>query len=160
MNNSKNYRAYFKTECGVWELSGFKSKITNFRPVVKAKKEIGVCPSNVKSRVKAYFTGVSKRPKLELFDLRGTPLQNKVWESLLGINWGKTVSYTQIAKKIGHPAAVRAVANAIGANPIAVLIPCHRVLGKDGSLTGYAYGLKKKLWLLMHEQRYNNRPWV
>ena len=81
-------------------------------------------------------------------DIRGGPFQLKVWNALLQIKYGKTASYLDIAKKIGKPAAVRAVANANGQNSIAIIIPCHRVIGSDGSLTGYGGGIKIKKKLL------------
>lgn len=85
------------------------------------------------------------------FDLKGTDFQKNVWHQLCTIPYGETVCYSDVAKKIGNPKAVRAVGTAIGANPIAVIIPCHRVLGKDGSLTGYSGGLPIKEKLLQLE---------
>ena len=85
------------------------------------------------------------------FDLRGTPFQTKVWNALCTISYGETKCYSDIAHSIGNPKAVRAVGTAIGANPIAVIVPCHRVLGKDGSLTGYSGGLHIKEKLLQIE---------
>ena len=89
------------------------------------------------------------------FELEGTPFQKRVWKELGSIPWGRCVSYAQLARAIGRPKAVRAVAGAVGKNPAAILVPCHRVIGSDGSLTGYAYGLRKKAWLIAHEKRYN-----
>ena len=85
--------------------------------------------------------------------LKGTPFQKKVWKALLGIPKGKTVTYKELAKKIGKPKAVRAVANAVGANPMPVTIPCHRVIRSDGSLGGYygKGGTKTKRTLLLKE---------
>lgn len=85
------------------------------------------------------------------FDLRGTEFQKNVWRQLFTIPFGETVCYSDVAKRIGNPKAVRAVGTAIGSNPIAVIIPCHRVLGKDGSLTGYSGGLPVKEKLLQLE---------
>ena len=82
---------------------------------------------------------------------QGTIFQNRVWRALKTIPYGKTVSYGQVASRIGKKKSVRAVARAIGQNKIPIIIPCHRVIGSDGSLTGYAYGLRKKAWLLKHE---------
>jgi methylated-DNA-[protein]-cysteine S-methyltransferase len=100
----------------------------------------------------AYFNG-----KLESFgvplDRRGTPFQLKVWEELCRIPYGKTRSYGQIARTIGYPLAARAVGHAVGNNPIAIVVPCHRVIGADGSLTGYASGLDRKRYLLNLEAR-------
>jgi len=84
-------------------------------------------------------------------DMRGTEFQRAVWEALLRIPAGETRSYSEIAREIGRPAAVRAVAQACGANPVALLVPCHRVIGADGSLTGYASGLDRKRQLLERE---------
>lgn len=87
-------------------------------------------------------------------DIKGNEFQLKVWEALLQIKYGKTVSYLDIAKKINRPKAVRAIANANGQNGIAVIIPCHRVIGSDGSLTGYGGGIAIKKKLIRLESRY------
>jgi O-6-methylguanine DNA methyltransferase len=83
----------------------------------------------------------------------GTPFQRAVWTALRQIPVGQTRSYAELASAIGRPSAVRAVAAANAANPISIVVPCHRVIGSDGSLTGYAGGLERKAWLLRHEQR-------
>jgi methylated-DNA-[protein]-cysteine S-methyltransferase len=84
-------------------------------------------------------------------ELNGTPFQKTVWQALRRIPHGTTISYSELAKRIGQPASVRAVGSANGANPVAVIVPCHRVIGADGSLTGYGGGLDRKRWLLAHE---------
>ena len=81
----------------------------------------------------------------------GTEFQRRVWAALRRIPCGETVSYATLAKEIGHPSAVRAVGHANGANPVSVVVPCHRVIGADGTLTGYGGGLSRKSWLLAHE---------
>ena len=81
----------------------------------------------------------------------GTEFQKKVWNALVKIPYGKTLSYLEFSKQIGDPKAIRAVANANGKNPIWIVVPCHRVIGSDGSLTGYAGGIDRKKWLLNHE---------
>jgi len=81
----------------------------------------------------------------------GTAFQQEVWRELRRIPCGTTISYGQLAKRIGRPSAVRAVGSANGSNPIGVVVPCHRVIGSDGTLTGYGGGLERKLWLLRHE---------
>ncbi len=86
-------------------------------------------------------------------DLYGTIFQREVWNALLHIPYGETRTYQEIARVIGHPQAVRAVGAANGANPIALIIPCHRVIGSNGSLTGYGGGLPLKAWLLAHEKQ-------
>ena len=80
--------------------------------------------------------------------LHGTPFQQSVWQALLEIPFGETVSYSTIAERIGNPKAVRAVGTAIGANPMLIIVPCHRVIGKNGSLTGFRGGLEMKAHLL------------
>jgi len=99
-----------------------------------------------------YFAGT-----LHAFDLplapRGTPFQLAVWNALLEVPWGETISYAELARRVGKPSAVRAVGAANGANPIPVIIPCHRVIGSNGSLTGYGGGIERKQWLLAHEGR-------
>ena len=86
-------------------------------------------------------------------DAQGTPFQQQVWQSLCGIGPGRAISYGEVARQIGRPTAMRAVGAAIGRNPISVIVPCHRVLGRDGTLTGYAGGLDRKRFLLQHEGR-------
>ncbi|AAV50954.1 putative methylated-DNA--protein-cysteine methyltransferase [Acanthamoeba castellanii mimivirus] len=92
-----------------------------------------------------YFTNLD-------LELKGTPFQRKVWKQILEIPFGETRTYSDIAMAIGNPKAVRAVANACGANPIAIIVPCHRVVGKNND-GGYEYGLEKKLWLLDFEKK-------
>ena len=84
-------------------------------------------------------------------ELNGTPFQKTVWQALRRIPGGTTISYAELARRIGDPAAVRAVGAANGANPVAVIVPCHRVIGSNGKLTGYGGGLDRKQWLLEHE---------
>ncbi len=97
-----------------------------------------------------YFQGRLKRFDLRLAP-RGTAFQQEVWQALQAIPYGKTTSYSELAERIGNPKAVRAVGTANGANPISIIIPCHRVIGRDGSLTGYAGGLSRKALLLKLE---------
>lgn len=101
-----------------------------------------------------YFDGdLEYCPHIRL-DWRGTPFQLAVWKALRSIVPGKTASYRQLAARVGRPAAPRAVGRAVGANPLSILVPCHRVVGADGSLTGYAGGLSAKQFLLEHEVRH------
>ncbi len=104
-----------------------------------------------RDRLKAYFDGDLAAITGLRVDPKGTAFQREVWDALQRIPAGSTASYSDIAAKIGRPAAVRAVGLANARNPIAVVIPCHRVVGRDGSLTGYAGGLERKRWLLEHE---------
>ncbi|MEM0966543.1 MAG: methylated-DNA--[protein]-cysteine S-methyltransferase [Verrucomicrobiota bacterium] len=101
----------------------------------------------------ATFFGSGIRKSLPTYTFAsGTAFQKRVWSALAKIPDGETCTYGQIAEQVGSPKAVRAVGAAIGRNPISILIPCHRVIGSDGSLTGYAGGLKRKKWLLEHEK--------
>ena len=99
---------------------------------------------------KEYFEGTRTSFDLKLTP-QGTEFQKRVWKLLEEIPYGRTASYQQIANKLGDPKVIRAAASANGKNPIAIIIPCHRVIGSDGSLTGYAGGLHRKKWLLEHE---------
>lgn len=105
----------------------------------------------------AYFAGRAVTFTLPL-DLHGTPFQRAVWQALQGITPGRTRSYREIAEAVGAPAAVRAVGAAVGKNPVSVIVPCHRVIGRDGSLTGYAGGLDRKRALLALEGALHGRP--
>ncbi len=104
-----------------------------------------------KEQLQQYFSGELKEFNLKL-NPEGTVFQKKVWQALQNIPYGKTASYMELAKELGDPLAIRAVAAANGKNPLWILVPCHRVIGSDGSLTGYAGGLWRKKWLLDHEQ--------
>ena len=107
-------------------------------------------PGGVATALAKYFSG--QLDILETIDveMNGTPFQRQVWEALRGVRAGHTASYSEIARAIGTPAAVRAVGAANGANPIAVVVPCHRIIGANGTLTGYGGGLRRKEWLLRH----------
>jgi len=102
-----------------------------------------------------YFAG-----KRTVFDLplqqKGSVFQQKVWEQLLHINYGKTISYLELSKRVGDVKAIRAVGTTNGKNQLAIIVPCHRVIGSDGSLTGYAGELWRKKWLLEHEGKFAN----
>lgn len=103
-------------------------------------------------QVDEYFAG--KRKVFDFpFRLQGSGFQQEVWQCLLTINYGKTISYLQQSKLLKNPLAIRAIASANGKNHLAIVVPCHRVIGSDGKLTGYASGLWRKKWLLEHEAR-------
>ena len=104
----------------------------------------------VKKQFEEYFNGTRKTFDIPLSP-EGTEFQKKVWTELLNIPYGETTTYQQMANKLGDPKVIRAAASANGKNPISIVIPCHRVIGSDGSLTGYAGGLHRKKWLLEHE---------
>lgn len=149
--------AYLPTPIGLFEITGSELGV---RTVKKAKKQneveftdlppnhpVAVCCD----QLEAYFKG--ERTVFDLpLDWSGAPeFQQQVWAELLKIPFGKTASYSDIAERIGNPAAVRAVGLANRNNPIAIIVPCHRVIGKAGELRGYFYGLDTKMLLLRHE---------
>ena len=103
-------------------------------------------------QLRAYFAGELREFELPLAP-EGTPFQQRVWRALCDIPFGETVSYGELARRIGQPTASRAVGLANGRNPISIVVPCHRVIGADGSLTGYGGGLARKRWLLAHESK-------
>jgi O-6-methylguanine DNA methyltransferase len=105
-----------------------------------------------------YFRGVSADAAPLSLDMRGAPFELRVWEALRHIPPGTTTTYGAIAKQVDSPGASRAVGMANGANPIAIIVPCHRVIGSNGTLTGYGGGLENKSWLLNHERRWAREP--
>ena len=119
--------------------------------------EAGAVPAAVTGAFAAYFRGdVEALGNLKV-ELTGTAFQRTVWTCLRTIPAGTTLSYTALAAAIERPSAVRAVGHANGANPISIIVPCHRVVGSSGSLTGYGGGLHRKRWLLAHEARHARR---
>lgn len=117
------------------------------RPPLSAREE-----EHVRAGVKAlreYFRG--RAPELPALDLSGSAFDRKVWAGLLDIGWGETLTYGELAARLGVPGAARAVGAANGRNPVAILVPCHRVVAKGGGLGGYAGGVEMKRWLLAHE---------
>ena len=108
-------------------------------------------PFGISTRILAYLMGDLRAIDTLAVETGGTPFQREVWSALRAIPPGTTVTYAELARKVGRPAATRAVGTINGRNPIAIVVPCHRVVGADGSLTGYAGGLWRKRWLLTHE---------
>lgn len=108
--------------------------------------------ADARRQLQRYFSGALREFDLPL-DLHGTPFQLEVWNALREIPFGETWSYRDLARRIGRPNAMRAVGAANGRNPVSIIVPCHRVIGADGSLTGYGGGLPRKQFLLAHEAR-------
>ncbi len=108
-------------------------------------------PGGLTSAMRRYFKGDSTVLDRLPVETAGTPFQKSVWQALRKIKSGTTISYAELARRVGRPKAVRAVGLANGQNPISIVVPCHRVIGSDGSLTGYGGGLDRKKWLLQHE---------
>ncbi|HNR41643.1 MAG TPA: methylated-DNA--[protein]-cysteine S-methyltransferase [Bacteroidales bacterium] len=111
----------------------------------------------LKKQLKEYFSGKRKEFSVPLF-YHGSDFQKSVWRILEKIPYGKTISYMQLAEMLNNPKAIRAAANATGSNPLAIIIPCHRVVGSDGELTGYRGGIERKSWLIDHERRFSGQP--
>jgi methylated-DNA-[protein]-cysteine S-methyltransferase len=105
-----------------------------------------------RAQLQAYFAGELREFEMPLA-AEGTPFQQRVWRALCDIPYGVTISYGELARRIGQPTPSRAVGLANGQNPIAIVVPCHRVIGANGSLTGYGGGLERKRWLLAHETK-------
>ncbi len=144
---------YLKTPLGIAEISGDANGISSIS-ILNFEREISLeIPDTLQLAVKQlieYFD--SKRTDFTLrLNPKGTDFQQRVWQELAQIPFGKTMSYLELSKKLGDAKAIRAVASANGKNPLWIVIPCHRVIGSDGSLTGYAGGLWRKKWLLEHE---------
>ena len=134
------------SDVGVTAIQFMDSKAPDMPPM-----EIPAYLSRCVEQLKDYFD--KKRTDFDLpLDMQGTDFQKKVWLELLKIPYGKTCSYLDVALALGDRKAIRAVGTANGRNPIAIVVPCHRVIGSDGSLTGYASGLQRKKWLLDLEQ--------
>ncbi|MBN8727110.1 MAG: methylated-DNA--[protein]-cysteine S-methyltransferase [Xanthomonadales bacterium] len=110
--------------------------------------------ADVRAQLGAWFAGRRSAFDLPLAAAGGTSFQRLTWAGLLAIPYGQTISYAELARRIGRPRAVRAAGAANGANPLPIVVPCHRVIGADGSLTGFAGGLEAKRWLLAHERRH------
>ena len=148
---------YIKTPLGTAEIIGDENGVSAIT-VLNTEKELSTeIPDNLKlavSELNEYFD--SKRTDFTFtLQPQGTEFQQKVWQELRHIPFGKTISYMDLAKKLGDIKVIRAAASANGKNPLWIVIPCHRVIGSDGSLTGYAGGLWRKKWLLEHENPSN-----
>ena len=108
-------------------------------------------PSGLSDSIRSYFGGELTAIDALPVQTGGTPFQREVWRALRSITCGATISYAKLAEQIGRPSAIRAVGLANGSNPIGIVVPCHRVIGANGSLTGYGGGMERKRWLLEHE---------
>ena len=145
-------RCFLQTPLGICQLLGDEKGVSLLVLVEEATLSVSI-PKELKTavtQIREYFAGNRTQFDLKL-NPTGTEFQKKVWAELQQIPYGKTLTYLELSKKLGDPKAIRAVAAANGKNPLWIIIPCHRVIGSDGSLTGYAGGLWRKKWLLEHE---------
>ena len=152
---SAENKAYYKSPIGTLEIVGSSQGIS----AISFVEREGHCEQSEESlssleycirQLDEYFRGRRNEFSIQL-DLRGTDFQKRVWRELVHIPFGATTSYLNVAKNLGNPKAIRAVGRANGQNPIVIIVPCHRVIGSDGSLTGYGGGLWRKEWLLDFE---------
>jgi len=143
INTPLGYTKLEGDDTGISSLTVLNNEVA-VSDIIPETLEDAVCQLN------EYFEGERKEFSLKL-NPEGTDFQKRVWDKLLTIPYGKTTSYLQLSKILGNVKAIRAVANANGKNPLWIIVPCHRVIGSDGSLTGYAGGLGRKQWLINHE---------
>ncbi len=145
--------AYIKTPIGFARICGSDLGISEIAVVDEIGDQSGNIPdciAEAQVQLEEYF--LKKRTEFDLkLDIRGTDFQKRVWEFLRKIPYGRTMSYLEQSHSLGDKKAIRAVASANGKNPFWIVIPCHRVIGSDGALTGYAGGVWRKNWLLQHE---------
>lgn len=150
--------AFIQSPLGITKIVGNADGITIIS--IRSEGEISTkIPKNLKecvSQLREYFDGQRQDFNFKM-NPQGTDFQQKVWQELLNIPFGKTMSYLDLSKKLGDVKAIRAVASANGRNPLWIVVPCHRVIGTDGSLTGYAGGLWRKKWLLEHENPFKQQ---
>ncbi|ODG89929.1 cysteine methyltransferase [Gottfriedia luciferensis] len=147
--------AYIDTPLGTLRIVGNAKGVSYIDFVKEDNDDIQkIVPPSLKDAANElieYFNGSRKEFSIQSI-AKGTPFQESVWRELVKIKYGETASYADIASRIGNPKAVRAVANANARNPLSIIVPCHRIIGSNGKLTGYAGGLWRKEWLLNREQ--------
>ncbi|MFA9194002.1 methylated-DNA--[protein]-cysteine S-methyltransferase [Flavobacterium sp. FBOR7N2.3] len=158
MITNEKETAYIQTPLGIAEITGDENGISviSIADDGKISEIIPTALQEAVTQLQEYFE--EKRTHFNFkINPKGTEFQQKVWQALLEIPFGKTCSYMDLSKKLGDVKAIRAVASANGKNPLWIVVPCHRVIGTDGSLTGYAGGLWRKKWLLEHENPTNQQ---
>ncbi|WP_373897851.1 methylated-DNA--[protein]-cysteine S-methyltransferase [Haloimpatiens sp. FM7315] len=150
---NKLYYGYYSSPVGILKITASKYAVTSlvFTHDLFVNKQV---PSILKKTFKEldeYFNGERKYFSINI-EMEGTEFQKKAWKFISEIPYGETRTYKEQAIAIGNPKAARAVGNANNKNPLSIIIPCHRVIGSNGKLTGYAFGVNKKKWLLEHEK--------
>lgn len=144
--------AFIESPLGITKIVGDENGISEISVLSEGAVTTEI-PTQLKecvSQLREYFDGQRNHFDFKL-NPQGTDFQQRVWQELLNIPFGKTMSYLDLSKKLGDVKAIRAVASANGKNPLWIVVPCHRIIGTNGSLTGYAGGLWRKKWLLEHE---------
>jgi methylated-DNA-[protein]-cysteine S-methyltransferase len=153
---NENYYTYYESPIGLIKIGGTEQYVTEISFIDNSQQIEHGIPGvsdllhQCTEELIEYFQGRRKTFDLPIHQ-EGTPFQEKVWNELLSIPYGKTISYLDLAKKMGDPKCIRAAATSNGKNKIAIIVPCHRVIGSDKSLTGYSGGLWRKKWLLQYE---------
>ncbi len=150
---------YYQSPLGLLQISGTKQYISKVH-FVEEQHAMQPTQSNTMlqqctEELGEYFNGQRLAFDIPLYQ-QGTEFQTKVWNALLNINFGQTISYMTLAKRLGDPKCIRAAASTNGKNSIAIIVPCHRVIGSNQTLVGYAGGLWRKQWLLEHENKIAN----
>jgi methylated-DNA-[protein]-cysteine S-methyltransferase len=150
--------AFIQSPLGITKIVGDENGIAVISILSEGELTAKI-PKNLKecvSQLQEYFEGQRIDFNFKI-NPQGTDFQQKVWQELLKVPFGKTMSYLELSKKLGDVKAIRAVAAANGRNPLWIVVPCHRIIGTDGSLTGYAGGLWRKKWLLEHESPFKQQ---
>lgn len=151
-------RAFLKSPLGYLEINGTEKGISKIE-FLNSRVRINRVPASLKpcvQQLKEYFLGKRDNFTIDV-DLSGSSFQLKVWNEVINIPYGTTISYLELARRVGDVKALRAVGGANGANPVVILVPCHRVIGSGGKLVGYGGGIKRKKWLLEHEHAFAQR---
>lgn len=155
-----NFTTYLKTQIGTLKISADDKAVNSILFVFDDTEMPPVNENEVllegKKQLAEYFAGKRKEFDFPVFQ-EGTEFQNKVWTIVTTVPFGHTASYMDIAKAIGDKGAIRAVGTANGRNQLSIVMPCHRIIGSDGSLTGYAGGMWRKKWLLDHEKQFSDK---
>ena len=155
---AEGYHTYYHSPAGLLKICGTADYISELsfndssQKPSGSKRQIPALLINCVEQLIQYFNGERRIFELPLHQ-QGTPFQQEVWSELIQIPFGKTISYLELARRTGDTKATRAVANANGKNHIAIIVPCHRVIGSNHELVGYAGGLWRKKWLLEHENK-------
>ena len=150
---------FINSPLGITKITGDENGIASISVLDSEEEITHIIPEELQDcvyQLNEYFEGTRKQFNLKL-NPQGTDFQQDIWKLLQAIPYGKTTSYLELSKKFGDAKAIRAVANANGKNPLWIVVPCHRVIGSNGSLTGYAGGLHRKQWLLEHESPFKQQ---
>jgi methylated-DNA-[protein]-cysteine S-methyltransferase len=153
------FRAYFQSPIGVMEIQATQNHVHSIRFLAPNEEFKQVVENDMTrlcaAQLEEYFTGLRKDFSIQTHQ-EGTDFMQEVWDDVKDIPYAKTASYADLAKLAGDENLTRAVGSANGKNQLAIIVPCHRVIGSNGKLTGYAWGLSRKQWLLDHEAKVNN----